>query len=435
MNFLMMSNIYLPKVGGVQFSIQRFSHAFRERGHEVLIVTPEMPGAPRKEEGVRRVPAIQNFNGTDFSVPLTIPDWLFGEIDRFQPTLVHAHHPFLLGDAALRVASRWDVPLVFTHHTMWEHYTHYVPADSEVIRSFVIRLATDYANLCDHVIAPSGSIRDILQERGVVTPVSVIPTGVWADDFRDGDGARIRRDHDLPEESFVVGYVGRVCPEKNLIFQARAMARFLEEHDSAYWLIVGDGPSRDDVTEVLQQQGVADRCVLTGALQGKDLTDAYHAMDLFAFASKSETQGMVLAEAMTAGVPVVALDAPGSRDVVEDGENGRLVMREDEEAFAEALCEVASWGEEEKHRLQDLARRSAAALSVAHTAEEMLSLYERLIRQRPKSYDAEHNPWQQTLRELQAEWNIWASRTGAIVGGIGDTLGRKSATGEESDST
>src|SRR5439155_17654412 len=134
MNILMMTNTYLPHVGGVARSVASFTEAFRRRGHGVLVVAPTFDPLPEQEEGVLRVPAITNFNNSGFSLRLPVPVVLSREFDRFQPDLVHAHHPFLLGDTALRVAALRNLPLVFTHHTLYEQYTHYWPADSEALK-------------------------------------------------------------------------------------------------------------------------------------------------------------------------------------------------------------------------------------------------------------------------------------------------------------
>lgn len=130
MRIVMITNTYTPHVGGVARSVEAFTTAYRERGHEVLVVCPEFENAPEEGSGVVRVPAIQRFNGSDFSVVLMAPRWLRRKVEAFRPDLVHSHHPFLLGATAVRLARMLDVPLVFTHHTMYEHYTHYVPGDS-----------------------------------------------------------------------------------------------------------------------------------------------------------------------------------------------------------------------------------------------------------------------------------------------------------------
>ena len=167
MNIAMFTNTYLPHVGGVANSVRRLTEDCRERGHHVCVVAPEFPDMPDEEKEIIRVPAIQNFNGSDFSVSLPAPFLLSETLDEFKPEIIHTHHPYLLGDTALRVSANRDLPLVLTYHTMYERYTHYVPGDSPRFKRFVIELASGFANLCDHVIAPSESIAQILKERNI----------------------------------------------------------------------------------------------------------------------------------------------------------------------------------------------------------------------------------------------------------------------------
>ena len=227
MNIVMMTNTYAPHTGGVARSVAWFSEELRLLGNRVLIVAPSFDDMPDDEQDVVRVPAIQNFNGSDFSVRLPIPGLLRTAIDDFQPDVVHAHHPFLLGETALRIAALRNIPIVFTHHTMYEQYTHYVPGDSPAMQRFAVRLATEFANLCDHVVAPSESIANVLRERGVTSDMTAIPTGINTTHFARGDGVVARRKYEIPEDAFVVGHVGRLAPEKNLSFLARSVCRFL----------------------------------------------------------------------------------------------------------------------------------------------------------------------------------------------------------------
>ncbi len=411
----MMTNTYLPHVGGVARSVESFTHAFRTMGHGVLVVAPTFERMPEHETGVVRVPAIQNFNGSDFSVRLPLAGDLPYELDRFDPDLIHSHHPFLLGDTAMRAATSRGLPLIFTHHTMYEQYTHYVPGNSPTLRRFVIRLATEYANLCDHVIAPSQSVADVLTQRGVRTPITPIPTGIDPSRFTDGDGPAARQRIGIPADAFVVGHVGRLAPEKNLPFLAEAVAAFLAQKETAHCLIVGEGPSRDVIEQTFERAGARDRLHLTGKLTGSDLADAYHAMDVFAFASQSETQGMVLAEAMTVGVPVVAVDAPGVREVVEDGRNGRLLLDEDAEAFTAALVDVADRDEPGRRTMIEAALKTAERFTLKRCASRTLEVYGDLLERRRKARSIEDNPWAQTLRVLEKEWNLWSTRAEAVL--------------------
>jgi glycosyltransferase involved in cell wall biosynthesis len=326
MNILILTNTFTPHVGGVARSVEAVTAEYRQRGHRVRVVAPEFPDMQQDEVDVVRISAIQNFNASDFSVALPIHADLGATLDAFQPDIVHAQHPFLLGMTALRIARYRQLPLIFTHHTLYEQYTHYVPGDSPALKRFAIELATRYANLCDLVFAPSESIQALLQERGVVTPIKVVPTGVQLENFAQGDGRVVREQLRIPKDAFVVGHLGRLAPEKNLEFLAQAVADFVGSHPDAHFLVIGAGPSEDSMRAIFARAGIAARLHIAGILQQQQLADALHAMDVFAFASQSETQGMVLTEAMAAGLPVVVLDAPGAREVVKDQQNGRLLQ-------------------------------------------------------------------------------------------------------------
>ncbi|PWG61023.1 glycosyltransferase [Spiribacter halobius] len=405
MNIVMMTNTYTPHVGGVARSVDAFSRAYRARGHKVLVVAPEFPGIPDDETDVVRIPAIQNFNGSDFSVVLPVPGYLDDALDDFRPDIVHSHHPFLMGATAIRVASHRDCPLVFTHHTMYEQYTHYVPGDSPALKRFVIKLSTSYANLCDQVFAPSESVAETLHRRGVTTPVDVVPTGVVREQFASGDGTGFRRQLGVPEGARVIGHVGRLAAEKNLGFLARAMAAVAAQQPDVHCLVVGAGPAEPEIRGAFRAAGVGERLHLAGKRVMPELADAYHAMDVFAFASLTETQGMVLAEAMAAGLPVVALDAPGAREVVRDGENGRLLREQDEAAFAAALTELLALDGEARERYRAAIADTAAAYDLEACADQALAVYQRLDASGPEP-GPERDAWHASLRLVRAEWEL-----------------------------
>ncbi len=418
MNILMMTNTYMPLVGGLERSVREFSQAYRRRGHRVLVAAPMFEGAPKREEGVLRVPAIEHVRGTEFSLKLPVPPSLMRALVTFHPDIIHAHHPFLMGNTALRLAHTHRVPLVFTHHTLFEQYTHYLPADSPVIERFILELATGFANLCDLVFAPSHSVEILLRERGVTTPVEVVPTGVAVARFARGSGQSARTKLTLPKDAFVVGHVGRLSPEKNLGFLAHAVARFLSRQASAYWLVVGGGPLEDEIQQICRDAGVADRLRMAGTLTSQALIDAYHAMDVFAFASKSETQGLVVAEAMAAGLPVVAIDAPGVRDVVEDGRNGRLLPDENAEAFAQALESLMRLPTGKRRQLKAGARATAESLSMERCADRALTLYEQLREREFVERSHDDSPWATALRRVHAEWELLKTVTKATATAI-----------------
>jgi 1,2-diacylglycerol 3-alpha-glucosyltransferase len=407
MNILMVTNTFAPHVGGVAKSVAAFTESYRQLGHRVIVIAPEFENMPENETDVIRVPAIQNFNGSDFSVRLPIPGYVSASLDEFRPDIVHSHHPFLLGDTALLVAASFDAPLVFTHHTMHEQYTHYVPLDSPQLKRFVVQLATGYANLSDRVIAPSQSIANILKERGVETTIEVIPTGVDVQRMTQGNGSAIRKRLNIPPGGQVIGHTGRLAPEKNLQFLAKAVAEFIECHPETHFLVVGEGPSRSEIESIFINSSLNSNLHFTGSLKGQDLVDSYHAMDIFAFASKSETQGMVLIEAMAAGVPVVALDAPGARDVITHNKNGWLIDSDDPAVFVSALKQASALSKEDAERLHQSLEQTVEEFSINCSAGQALALYTTLSSEQPCLKETEDSLWDSALRILGEEWKIW----------------------------
>lgn len=409
MRIAMFTNVYAPMVGGIEKSVEWFCEDFRAAGHETLVVTPEFHGHEQSTDDVLRVPAIMNFNGSDFSVTLPFPARITERLDDFAPDLIHCHQPFLLGDAGLRQARHRGIPLVFTNHTLYERYTHYVPLDSERVRRMAVRMPVLFANLCDHVVAPTQSIAELLRQRGLERPATVIPTGIDTRFFANGDGASFRERYAIPAEATVLGHLGRLNREKNLVYLARALARALRGREGVWLLLVGEGDATQMMHSVFESEGVSERVVFAGRHTGQGVADAYAAMDLFLFASKTDTQGIVLLEAFAAGVPIVALRATGPRDLIEDGKTGRLLAEDaDDAAFAGAIEELLDDPE-------GLQRMSRAAAHVAdrydrrECARRMLKLYEEVLA-REAPHDKHLTPWESFLEDIGAEWELWSAR-------------------------
>ncbi|WP_245184389.1 glycosyltransferase [Halomonas salinarum] len=408
MNVLMFTNTYCPIVGGVSESVQRLKTRLQAEGHQVLVVAPKLTGQPEDEDDVVRVAAVQHFNGSDFSLPVPIPGQLYEAIEAFDPDIVHSHHPFLLGDTAARAAETYGLPLVFTHHTLYEHYTHYVPGDSPRMQRFAVALSTQYTRLCEAVIAPSESIRELLFARDANPNVWVVPSGVDTRRFAQGDGAALRLALGIPQDAYVVGHVGRLAREKNLPFLIEAVARMLEQLPEAHCLVVGDGDARAAMEGVAERMGVASRLHFSGRLQGQALIDAYHAMDVFGFASHSETQGMVVVEAMAAGLPVVAITAPGVREVLKDGHNGRLLPGDDREAMADAMIELAR--PDCREAMAKGALATAKAFDETACARRCLEVYRGAIAVGGPFSHADDGTWDRVRSRLGAEWYMLCHR-------------------------
>jgi glycosyltransferase involved in cell wall biosynthesis len=421
MNILMMSNTYAPIVGGIEKSIAVFSDQFRRQGHRVIIAAPEYKGRPKNEQDVVRLPALQKFNGTDFSVNLPTSGKFSKLVEEFKPEIIHSHHPFLMGDLALRMAGQYQVPMVFTYHTMYEQYLHYLPVHNETVKRFVIELSVGYANLADSVIVPSESVRDVLLERGLTAPVHVVPTGIEVGCFSAGDGKPLRERFGISAGDFMLGHVGRLEPEKNLEFLSGCVRGFLKEHEEARFLVVGRGSLEKKIRQNFQSDGLGDRLHWAGVLEGQDLVDSYHSMDAFVFASHSETQGMVLVEAMAAGVPVIAVDAPGVREVLKDNRNGRMIKSDHREQFIAALEWLYALNKKKRKDLRQNARDTAEDFSMELCAKKMTGVYNQLISYGTAAHSKNPGPWRQVMDRMKTEWemlkNLKEAGEAALKGG------------------
>jgi len=430
MRICMFTNTYLPHVGGVARSIYTFVSDLRAAGHSVLIVAPVYPDCDAhdtSEEDILRVPAITEMNGSEFSLRLPVPFFVSEAIEKFKPDIIHSHHPYLMGDSAFRAARQRLLPLVFTHHTLYEEYTHHLNMDVEAVQQFAANISTQYAALCDHIIAPSNSILDILRTRGVDKQISVIPTGVDIPFFSGGNGNAFRKNHNISKKTFVIGHVGRLAAEKNLEFLAKAAAGAVKNSPDSRFLVVGEGPVREKIQTIFNAHHVADRLIFTGSLSGKALADAYQAMDLFVFSSFSETQGMVLTEAMAASVPVMALDGPGVRDVIIDEHNGILLPGQTTpDEFSTQIKNTIAHPERLK-QWKNGVMETAERFSRKNSADTLTELYTTLKARHKESLSARgENPdrktdaWNAILLGIEAEWDLMVEKTKTVIETLND---------------
>jgi glycosyltransferase involved in cell wall biosynthesis len=421
MKILMMTNTYAPMVGGIEESIRSFTAEFQRTGHEVYVVASDCKGAPLEEAGIIRLPSIQNVNRTDFSIALPMSSRLSELLKTFKPDVIHCHHPFWMGDIALRLSSQHSIPLVFTYHTMFEQHMHYLPIKTDAAKKFIVELFTGFANLAHQVIVPSESVRAVLVKRGVTTPMEVIPTGIDIKKFSQGDGRSIRKRLSIPLDAAVIGYVGRLSLEKNLEFLSRSIAGFIKKEPRAHFVVAGDGPLKEVIKKIFKQMRVGKRLHFAGVLKNTDLVDFYHALNVFAFSSLSETQGIVLVEAMAARVPVVAIDAPGVREVVKDGYNGRLVYQENQATFQDALSWCFKQSPTEFTTMKNNANATTKEFAISVCAQKMLDVYQSVIVKEYESLERKNSNWDALVDRLRNEWDMFKNMIHAGGAAMGDS--------------
>jgi glycosyltransferase involved in cell wall biosynthesis len=336
MKLLHLSDVYFPRINGVSTSIRGTVRELRRRGHEVDLVAPAY-GKENAEEHVARVPAaVVPFDPED---RLMRPRRATAAACSFYarpPDLVHVHTPFVAQAAGRRAARRYGVPWVTTFHTHFEDYLHcYVP----LLPRFLLRAAARsfcrrQACRADAVIAPSRAIREVLEGYGVATRIEVIPTGIDLDALRGGDGESFRRRLGIDPRRKVLVNVGRMAHEKNVPFLLEVVSVVRRFVPDVLLLLAGEGPAQSALERQVTELGIGRNVRFVGYLdRERELLDCYRAGDVFVFASRTETQGLVLLEAMALEVPVVSTAILGTRDVV-GPQRGAVVVEDDVGAFA-----------------------------------------------------------------------------------------------------
>jgi glycosyltransferase involved in cell wall biosynthesis len=380
MRVLLVSDVYFPRVNGVSTSIRTFRADLAREGVESILVAPEYPGAAADQEpGIIRVssgrvprdPEDRRFLGGPLRKALN--PRLAEQVD-----LVHIHTPFIAHYSAARFARAHGLPAVATYHTFFEDYLHhYLPVLPRRVGRFIARHFT--RSQCADVaalVSPSAQMREALLAYGVTTPIEVLPTGLPAESFVRGDGARFRERFGLPATQPLLLYVGRVAHEKNIDFLLRSFVRLRASHPEALLVIAGEGPAREFLGRLARELGIDSQVRFIGYLnRATELPDCYAAGDVFVFASRTETQGLVLLEAMAQGTPVVSTAELGTRSILTPG-SGAFVSPEDESMFAALVGEALALGRDDPRRAQ--LRAHAQTWASQAMARRLAAFYEKV---------------------------------------------------------
>lgn len=393
MKIAIFTNNYLPNPYGVSMSIESFRIEFEKRGHAVYIFAPYTKGYEDKNPNVFRYPSFDiNYK---ISFPLAIP--LSRHIDKILEKLeidvIHSQHPNLLGWKAKKWAKKKNVPLVFTWHTLYDQYTNFVPLIPNYLAAkWVIGNAVKYANACEQIIVPTKSVEKIIREWGVANKNIIdIMSGVDEKEFsaegRSGYGgenigrAGIRKKYGISEKEILAYIIGRLTSEKNVDFLMRAMSAALRRKPDLKFMVSGEGYDAALMKKIAKENGVENRTIFTGLISREERKNYFAASDFFVYSSKSETQGMILTEAHYMGLPIVAVEAPGSRDVIKNNETGFLV-EENEDKFADAVIRLTEDFETRKKFSESAKKIARENYTASACAEKMLEVYERAIRRK-----------------------------------------------------
>lgn len=371
MKIAMFTNNYKPYIGGVPISIEHLAEALRQRGHQVYVFAPSYEGQV-EEPYVIRYPSFP-ISIVGAPVPNILTTLFIKKVKELQIDVIHVHHPAIVGNVALEIKRKMGIPVVFTYHTRYEEYLHYIAGleKIEAHTGVLDKYLRYFCNRCDLLVAPTPGIREYLLQKQLQTPIAVLPTGIPAESFLPDNEkvAQIRQQY-RGKADYMFCTVSRLAKEKNLYFQLEGLAclkRLLKKEGKTFrHMMIGDGPQKKELMRRIQELGLTENVLLLGNVDNTEIKNYQAAADLFLFTSKSETQGIVLLEAMAVENPVIAVEASGVQDVVKNAENGYLTV-EDSYQWARQIAEVL------KNREQMELMREGALKTAEMYAEDVVA--------------------------------------------------------------
>lgn len=376
----LISDVYYPRVNGVSTSIDTFRAALALQGVESVLLAPRYGSEPDTDDVIRvpsrPVPRDPEDRLMSFRASLDQSEGL----RRRGIDVLHIQTPFVAHYAGVRLARQLGVPVVATYHTLFEEYLHhYVPLLPSRLTGFVARrFSCAQCNAVDRIIAPSAAMKARLMAYGVSSPIDVLPTGISLAAFAQGERRRFRARHDIAEDRPVALFVGRVAHEKNIAFLLDMLERALADEPRILLVIAGEGPAEPSLRQRVMARGLGNAVRFIGYLDRREeLPDCYAAADVFVFASRTETQGLVLLEAMASGLPVLALAHMGTRSILAS-ERGARIGVDDPAGFSRQLCALLA-DAPQRRRMSVDARRYADEWSDRAMAARLVRLYGQLI--------------------------------------------------------
>lgn len=358
------TNAYRPIISGVVNSVDLIRKGLLSQGHTPFVFAPRFPGYREAHAGVYRYCSASLSRQVQFPLPCPFSPAHSRRIRKLNLDVVHTHHPFLLG----RTALGFGLPVVFTFHTQYEQYAHYIPLPGALVRAAARRFVVEYVSRCHLVICPSPVLRELLErDYRLTTRMEVLPNAIDLSSFEGRDGSSTRRALGFGSEEIVALYAGRMGLEKNLEFLLRAFARV--RNPRARLVIVGDGPMLGHLKALAAELGAP--VIFTGRVDYASMPLYYAAADFFAMASTTEVKPLVVLEAMASGLPVVAVAACGTQDTITHGRDGLLSPCAQHEFTA--ILEQAF--QSDRTLMSAQARSTARAYSIEPYTRRLVELY------------------------------------------------------------
>lgn len=387
---------YLPQLDGVATSVHAQAKELEKLGHEVYIIAPKHPNY-RDKKNVIRLFSFKLYEKPLVRVGLQLPQRSLLKILQLDFDIIHGHSGGPVTFLGWQIAHMKKIPYVATYHTMWNRYSHYLLKGA--IRPRMLEISSVlFGNACDTLIAPTQKVRDALRSYGVKKPIVVIPSGLDVEKFAKPKRGYLRKKLDITNSDKIILSVCRLGKEKSVDFLIKSFKHVYETDPTAYLVLVGEGNERQQLTDLTIDLGINDRVKFTGGIPNERIPEVYADADLFLFASRTETQGLVILEAMISGLPVIAVADKAYKDIVKNDYNGYL-LKKNVVLFAEHINKLLHEDTLRK-QLGSNAHLTGKKFSAKETARELVKVYTDL----QANYVAEKNSWRDVTSTINSDF-------------------------------
>ncbi|PJB51551.1 hypothetical protein CO101_01645 [Candidatus Berkelbacteria bacterium CG_4_9_14_3_um_filter_39_23] len=382
MKILFVSEVYHPILNGVVISMDYFKRELERQGHSVFILAPYNYRDGNDEKNVFRAPSLPLSRSLDYF--LALPNWITLETAKhLKPDIVHSHHIWRMGAFGQKIAAELEIPFVQTYHTLMESYVHkikllrYLPFTKNLTKAYIINHSRKFCNQAQTVISPSCAMKKILKSYKITAPIEVISTGINPDLFKFKNKSKIYQEFKIPQNNKILTFVGRLAYEKNVSMLLNAYKLIASECPATTLLILGDGPQKTEYENQAKKLGLEKKVIFTGFIDPRKTKDIFCSSDLFTFPSVTDTQAIVILEAMIAGAVPVAVNKLGPTDFVKNGYNGYLTSNNPTK-FSQAVIKLIK-NPKIHQRFQTEAKRTALGFTIEKQTAKLIELYQRMV--------------------------------------------------------
>ncbi len=386
---------YTPSLDGVATTVESCAKELERLGHEVIIIAPKYPNT-KDRKNVIRIFSLRVTSQLETRIAIQIPQRSLLKIIRHDFDVIHGHSGGFVTFLGWQIAKLYGTPYVATYHTFWNKYTHYFLKG--VIRPKFIELtSTLFGNVCDTLIAPTQKVKNELRAYGIRKPIYVIPSGIDLKRFEKQPKGFLRKKYSLPKEAKIALCVCRLGKEKSVDFLVKSFKDVVTQDENAYLIIVGTGPEKENLENLAKYLQISTNVIFTGPIPHHSIPKVYADADIFVFASRTETQGMVILEAMASSIPVVAVYDNVFKEVVIDNVNGFLIKKKSE-GFVKHVQELLA-NDQLRKKLGENAQKTAEKYSIHETAVTLVKLYENMIQNR----ELQGTSWRDSMTILKSD--------------------------------